>query len=133
DSTGTEVQRFKYKTFGGKISSSTSHVESRGYTGQRQDENGLFYLHARYYDPDLARFVSPDSMTPGNRLVGLNRYAYANNDPVNFSDVNGHDPWAGDDENRAMSACGSNTVCMESVGSVYVPPQPSPGQVLDTL
>ena len=37
-------------------------TESRGYTAQRQDETGLFYLHARYYDPALARFVSADPM-----------------------------------------------------------------------
>jgi RHS repeat-associated protein/uncharacterized repeat protein (TIGR01451 family) len=35
------------------------------YTGQRRDDTGLLYYHARYYDPSLARFVSPDSLTPG--------------------------------------------------------------------
>ena len=32
----------------------------RGYSGQRQDESGLFYLHARYYDSQLGRFISAD-------------------------------------------------------------------------
>jgi RHS repeat-associated protein len=35
------------------------------YTGQRKDDTGLLYYHARYYDPSLARFVSPDSIVPG--------------------------------------------------------------------
>ncbi|MER8391784.1 hypothetical protein NKH10_07720 [Mesorhizobium sp. M1340] len=48
------------------------------------------YLNARYMDPVLGRFISPDdwdSTLPG---VGTNRYAYAQNDPVNKSDQNGH-------------------------------------------
>jgi RHS repeat-associated protein len=35
------------------------------YTGQRKDDTGLLYYHARYYDPSLARFVTPDSIVPG--------------------------------------------------------------------
>ena len=35
------------------------------YTGQRLDSTGLLYYHARYYDPNLGRFVSADSVVPG--------------------------------------------------------------------
>ncbi|HEX8598129.1 MAG TPA: RHS repeat-associated core domain-containing protein [Chloroflexia bacterium] len=35
------------------------------YTGQRKDDTGLLYYHARYYDPGIARFVSADSIVPG--------------------------------------------------------------------
>jgi RHS repeat-associated protein len=35
------------------------------YTGQRLDDTGLLYYVARYYDPSLGRFVSPDSIVPG--------------------------------------------------------------------
>ncbi len=35
------------------------------YTGQRLDDTGLLYYHARYYDPLLGRFVSADSVVPG--------------------------------------------------------------------
>ncbi len=48
------------------------------------------YLNARYYDPVLARFVTPDDWDPLLLGVGTNRYAYAGNDPVNKSDPNGH-------------------------------------------
>lgn len=37
-----------------------------------------------------ARFVSPDTMDPTMPGVGTNRYAYAENDPINKSDPNGH-------------------------------------------
>ncbi len=87
---GATVQRQKYFAFGDRLETDTSLPESRGFTGQRQDdETGLFYLHARYYDPHLARFVSPDPTIPTSELVGLNRYAYAGDDPVNHTDRNG--------------------------------------------
>ncbi len=38
------------------------------YTGQRLDGTGLLYYHARYYDPGLAHFISPDSIVPGASL-----------------------------------------------------------------
>jgi filamentous hemagglutinin len=37
-----------------------------------------------------ARFISPDNWDPTIEGVGTNRYAYAQNDPVNKSDPNGH-------------------------------------------
>lgn len=38
---------------------------TRGFTGQYRDDTGLLYYGARYYDPQLARFVSADSLVPG--------------------------------------------------------------------
>ncbi len=35
------------------------------FTGQRKDGTGLLYYGARYYDPVLGRFLSPDSIVPG--------------------------------------------------------------------
>lgn len=70
-------------------------INGKAYLNERYDaETGLQYLHARYYDPDYGRFLSPD--TWGSILAGVdfNRYAYSLNDPVNLSDPLGHDvPW----------------------------------------
>ncbi len=63
--------------------------ESRNFIGESQDESGLLYLHARYYDPQLGRFISPDPSHPLGAGVGLNPYAYSGNDPVNNIDRNG--------------------------------------------
>jgi len=78
--------------------------EEKGYIGERHDEEaGLLYLHARWYDPALGRFLQPDwwdrldaSVVLGGgaqglrtSAVGTNRYAYAGNDPINRSDPGG--------------------------------------------
>ncbi|WP_201274252.1 RHS repeat-associated core domain-containing protein, partial [Microvirga brassicacearum] len=58
--------------------------------GEREDaETGLVYLNARYYDPKVGRFLSPDSLDPTLPGVGTNRYAYALNDPINLKDPSG--------------------------------------------
>lgn len=61
-----------------------------GYLGERYDnDTGLLYLHARYYDPRVGQFLSPDPSAPTGAGVGLNRYAYSFNDPINASDPSG--------------------------------------------
>jgi RHS repeat-associated protein len=50
---------------------------------------GLYYNRARWYDPYLGRFISED---PIGIAGGINLYAYAGNDPVNFFDPSGLDP-----------------------------------------
>ena len=65
-------------------------IRYRGYYYDR--EINLYYLNARYYNPQWRRFISPDDTgyldpeTPN----GLNLYAYCNNDPVNYADPSGH-------------------------------------------
>ena len=63
------------------------------YRGYYYDEDTkLYYLNARYYCPELHRFISPDDTgyldpeTPN----GLNLYCYCNNDPVNYADPSGN-------------------------------------------
>ena len=67
-------------------------ANGRGYINERFDpETGLQYLHARYYDPNLGRFLSPDTWDPTIPGVDINRYAYAGNDPINGMDPGGHE------------------------------------------
>ena len=47
-------------------------------------------LAAPFASTANARFISPDDWDPTKEGVGTNRYAYAQNDPVNKSDPNGH-------------------------------------------
>ena len=66
--------------------------------GQRQPqqqqidpEDGLTYMRARYYDPELGRFIMRDSNSGIPTLTQTqNRYTYATNGPVNYQDPDGH-------------------------------------------
>jgi RHS repeat-associated protein len=86
-------QRLDHGPFGKPLISgtSTTPINGKAWINERYDaETRLQYLHARYYDPDLGRFLSPDTWDPILAGVDINRYAYAANDPVNLSDPNGH-------------------------------------------
>jgi len=86
---GAQAERANYLPFGQQFPALS---QSKGYIGEKFDpETGLQYLHARYYDPVLGRFLTPDTFDPTDPGVGTNRYAYCFDDPVNCSDPNGHD------------------------------------------
>ncbi|MEM8535962.1 MAG: RHS repeat-associated core domain-containing protein [Chloroflexota bacterium] len=72
----------------GGIDSSTTTLN---FTGQRRDDTGLLYYHARYYDPQLGRFLSPDTLVPDPTTPqDLNRYTYVRNNPLRYTDPTGH-------------------------------------------
>jgi RHS repeat-associated protein len=74
----------------GKIAADTGVVTRYRMAGREYDqETRLYYMRARYYDPDLGRFLSED---PYGIAGGLNLYAYANNDPINLRDPSGTCP-----------------------------------------
>ncbi|MDR1697865.1 MAG: RHS repeat-associated core domain-containing protein, partial [Erysipelotrichaceae bacterium] len=63
------------------------------YRGYYYDtETGLYYLKARYYDPELGRFISPDDISFLNpeTINGLNLYSYCQNNPIMLFDPDGH-------------------------------------------
>ena len=62
----------------------------RGY--YYDNETGFYYLNARYYAPELRRFISADDQIAGvgESVIGYNLFAYCNNNPVGFADYNGH-------------------------------------------
>lgn len=67
---------------------------SNQFTGQVKDEEtGLYYYNARYYDPELGRFIQPDIIIAdlGNPQ-SYNRYSYTLNNPLKYVDPNGHSP-----------------------------------------
>ena len=89
DASGNLVEATNYAAYGERTN--TGFQTQKSYIGERFDaETGLLYLNARYMDPSLGRFISPDDWDPTKQGVGTNRYAYAANDPVNKSDPNGH-------------------------------------------
>ncbi len=94
DAAGTLTRASAYEPYGVQLETAINPltpVESKGYIGERTDpETGLTYLHARYYDTALGRFLQPDWWSEADPGVGTNRYLYALGDPINRSDPNGH-------------------------------------------
>jgi RHS repeat-associated protein len=74
-----------YTPYGSSAYSTGSATIKYQYTGQEKDACGLMYYNARYYDPELGRFIQPDTM-----LDGLNRYTYCGGNPIVYSDPSGH-------------------------------------------
>ena len=62
-----------------------------GYNGEEYDSaTGMVYLRARWYEPAMARFAQKD-IERGHLTdtISQNRYLYAANDPVNYTDPSG--------------------------------------------
>jgi RHS repeat-associated protein len=93
---GAVAQRYDYQPFGERAAplAAINSANDIGFAGQRTDEaTGLIYMNARYYDPQLARFTSADSVVPdGFNSQALNRYSYVYNSPASYTDPTGHQP-----------------------------------------
>jgi RHS repeat-associated protein len=86
--TGKPVATYVYDAFGNTTATEGIFNPFR-YTGREQDpETGLYYYRARYYDPNIGRFVSED---PIRFFAGINFYEYGFNDPVDSTDPSGLD------------------------------------------
>lgn len=67
--------------------STGSLVNPFQYTARESDtETGLYYYRARYYDPNVGRFLSEDPSRPDE---AIDFYAYVSNNPTNFADPRG--------------------------------------------
>ncbi|MEL4106285.1 kelch repeat-containing protein [Oscillospiraceae bacterium WX1] len=93
DSTGSIVMTYDYDAFGVVTTATGNIANSYLYAGyQFDDETGMYYLNARYYDPVTARFISADTYTgQASDPLSLNLYTYCNNEPMMFTDPTGHD------------------------------------------
>lgn len=72
-----------------RISQGTLATDKQ-FTGQRLDSTGLYYYNARYYDPDIGRFISPDTVVQSlYDPQSLNRDSYCLNNPLRYTDPTG--------------------------------------------
>ena len=81
DDSNAVVQRYRYDAWGNILEVQDPNFKQPfAYTGREWDEeSGLYYYRARYYDPKVGRFVQSD---PIGLAGGVNRYAYVEGDPV---------------------------------------------------
>jgi RHS repeat-associated protein len=83
-----------------------------GYAGQRYDAgSALLFLHARYYDPALGRFISADTIVPEpGAPQDFNRYSYCRNSPLVYTDPSGHIPCIDEECNWVADPVSGNPV-----------------------
>ncbi|MGA2280262.1 MAG: toxin TcdB middle/N-terminal domain-containing protein [Verrucomicrobiota bacterium] len=95
DSSQSQVEMNVYYPFGrAQVTTPQAGFQvSHRFTGQVFDgETGLYYFNARYYDPELGRFIQPDTVIPDfSDPQSYNRYSYCRNNPLRMTDPTGHD------------------------------------------
>ena len=85
-------EQYEYDPYGKLLGTSAPKQDERLWQGKRLDhDSGLTYMNARYYDAELATFISPDSIIPDPyRPQSLDRYGYVERNPISFVDPKGH-------------------------------------------
>jgi RHS repeat-associated protein len=91
---GVETGELRYKAWGEQRYTSGTTPTTFRFTGQRAESLlGLYFYGARWYDPALGRFLSPDTMIPNStNPQSWDRFAYTVNNPVRYTDPTGHFP-----------------------------------------
>ena len=90
NSQGKVIDTFTYGPYGeqyGRTGKTRTPFLYNGRYGVETDNNGLYYMRARYYNPDIKRFINQDVVQGSlDNAISLNRFAYANGNPVSYMD-----------------------------------------------
>jgi RHS repeat-associated protein len=94
DLTGRVLARRSYSTYGRVQTTTGMASDDSGFAGSRAlPGTDLVLMGQRLYDPDIGRFLSPDTRAPAaNRPETFSRYAYAADDPYTYNDPTGQQP-----------------------------------------
>jgi RHS repeat-associated protein len=94
DANGNVVAQYQYDAWGNILSKTGAMASANPYryAGYYYDEEtGLYYLMARYYDANIGRFITRDTFHGfEDDPHSLNLYAYTKNNPVMYVDPDGH-------------------------------------------
>ena len=87
NSSGVVKNEYGYEPFGGEQSASEVIGNRIRFAAREYDsESELYFMRARYYDPQMRRFLTED---PLGLASGINPYAYVGNNPINGRDPSG--------------------------------------------
>ncbi|KAJ7125831.1 hypothetical protein C8R43DRAFT_1212260, partial [Mycena crocata] len=90
DESGSLVTQYKYDTFG------AVSIEGEDLSRYKELIGDIYYFGARFYDPAIGRFLTLDNYPIDLDDISpctFNMYTFAQNNPVNFVDINGNAPW----------------------------------------
>jgi RHS repeat-associated protein len=92
DRNGNITDTYDFDAFGNLTHRTGSTPNNYLYQGEQYDSDlKLYYLRARYADPDRGRFWTQDSFEGfGSDPASLHKYTFNHNDPVNRRDPSGH-------------------------------------------
>jgi RHS repeat-associated protein len=92
DGANTVQATYYYDAFGVHKEQTGTADNPYRYSGYTFDEeSGLYYLNARFYDPELARFMQEDTYRGDSAdPLSLNLYTYVSNNPLIYWDPTGH-------------------------------------------
>jgi len=96
------VWKADYMPFGEDYQITSTHENDKMFVGKEKDkETGLYYFGARYLEPMIGRFISPDPVGAVDSKTGkinkiiirdpqrINSYAYGLNNPYKYVDPDG--------------------------------------------
>jgi RHS repeat-associated protein len=89
---GSPQARYDYDAWGQPRAIAGQSSNRFAFTGHEYDaDSGLYYAKARYYDPILGSFLSPDSVSGDpTHPPSLHPYLYAYGNPTGFIDPDGY-------------------------------------------
>ncbi len=92
DGAGAATASRAYYAYGAERAASGVLQIDHTFTGQKRDSTGLMYYNARYYDPALGTFISPDPIIPDpGMVIDYNRFLYVRGNPFKYTDPSGRD------------------------------------------
>ncbi len=90
DADGNLISKTLYHPWGTTRYAQGTSPTDYGYTGQMK-EGDIYFYNARWYDPQLGRFMQADTIVPTVQgTQGFDRYAYVNNSPMKYTDPSGY-------------------------------------------
>ena len=92
ETVGSTRQSILYDAWGNERDRIGTSANKFTFTGHEKDEEtGLIYAKARFYDPDIGRFLTQDDVTGrADSPPSLHRYYYVHQNPLFFVDPTGN-------------------------------------------
>ena len=131
--------KYEYDAWGKQISAVQVSANRVNYTGYRHDEEtGLEYARARYYDSSKGQFDSFDPVTENNdrlrKTPAMNFYSYVLSNPLTWTDPEGESGRRGRRTGRSAAAADPDFTISHEVGYVnYSAGQDAPSEDVKTI
>ncbi|MFA5125304.1 MAG: RHS repeat-associated core domain-containing protein [Patescibacteria group bacterium] len=120
DQDGQQVQYLEYAPYGTVAHNEGTDATAYKFTGKELDSTGLYFYSARYYDPEIGRFVSADTIVQAPYdPQSLNRYAYCRNNPIKYVDPSGHFFWVAAIIGAIVGAISGGISAAQAGGSIW--------------